>query len=194
MEELNRKMLHSNIIITFILGILWGFLELIEKNILMSNNIFTKSLIISLVTFCILFLSKKIIFYKGSLLIMAAIALIIIFAARGYFFTIMLAIFAQALIAEIIFSFMKFKLAATITASILIFLYSFIHGLVCKSPLSGSYVLYQYNKLFSVITGIQGSNVASFLVLFVFGFIILIVGAIVGWLSFILTKKLIKIK
>lgn len=190
MEELNRKILHSNIINTFILGILWGFIELIENKFLMSNNIFTKGLIISLVTFFILILSKKIIVYKGSLLIMATIALLIIFASRGYIFTIMLAVFAQAFIAEIIFSFIKFKLATTITASILIFLYSFIHGLVCYGSLPGSYVVYQYNNLFSVITGISDSKVAYFIVLLFFGFITLIVGAAVGWLSFILIKKI----
>ena len=194
MENIDQRILHSNIINTSILGIIWGFLELIENKFLMSNNIFTKGLIISLVTFFILIFSKKIIVYKGSLLIMAAIALMIIFAARGYFFSIMLAVFAQAFIAEIIFSFFKFRLASTIIVSTLIFLYTFIHGLVCQGSLLGSYVVYQYQHLFSTLTGISISKEKYLIVLLFFGFITLIVGVAVGWLGFILVKEFDKNK
>ena len=184
MEKLNRKLLHSNIVYTFIFGVLWGLLEIIANEFLVPNNIFIKGLIFSFIAVFVLIFSKKIIDYKFSLLIIATIALLMIFASRGYSLNIMIAIFSEALIAEIIFLSFKFRLTTTMAIGALIFLYSFIHGLIFHGSLPGSYIVYLYNNLFSDLTGISASKNAYFLVLLFFWFVSLAIGIATGWLSF----------
>lgn len=188
MEKSERALLHSNIIYTFIFGVLWGLLEIFANEYLISSNIYTKGLIFSFIAVFVLIFSKKIIDYKFSLLIIATIALLMIFASRGYSLNIMLAIFSEALIAEIIFLSFKFRLTTAMAIGALIFLYSFIHGLIFRGSLPDSYIIYLYKNMSSSIFGI-GLSVNLYAIIIFWGLISVVFGLITGWLGCKLIEK-----
>ena len=188
MEKSERALLHSNIIYTFTLGVLWGLLEILASELLVPNNIFLKGLIFSFIAVLILIFSKRFIEYNFSLLIIAMIALLIISSSRGFSPNIMIAIFFEALIAEILFFYLKFRLSTSIAIGALIFLYSFIHGLVFHGSLPGSYIIYLYNNMFRDLFGIVSSDNVYFVLSF-WGIISFILGLFAGWISWQMTIR-----
>jgi hypothetical protein len=189
MEKLNRKKLHSNIIYTFILGVLWGLLEIIANEFLIPNNIYIKGLIFSSIAVLILIFSKKIINYEFSLLFVSIIALLIIFASRGFSFNVMIAILFEALIAEVIFLSLKQNHITTMAVGASIFLYSFIHGLIFHGSLPGNYITYLYKQMFTDLFGIDISA-EYYLVILFWGLISCLLGITIGWFSWRLCLRL----
>jgi len=94
------------------------------------------------------------------------------------------ALFAEALIAEIVLILLKKKKAAIVLGGLVIF-YSFIHSLIFHGSLPHDYIVYFFNNLFESITGITASY---FVVIFFFGILSIIAGAAVGWLSYKFTE------
>ncbi|MDX9925589.1 MAG: hypothetical protein RBS48_12570 [Ignavibacteriaceae bacterium] len=182
MEKFNRQILHKNIVNTFIYGIVWGLLEIIAAALVNPNNIFINGLIFSFISVFILVFAKKSIDYKFSLIFVSIIALFIILPARGYSLTILIAIFSEALIAEIIFITLKFRLLTSIATGALLFLYSFIFGLISHSSLHSDYLVYFYKKIFSGILGHE-YDANFYFVVSLCGMISLLIGSAVGWLS-----------
>lgn len=190
MEKLNSKDLHSNIIYTFILGLLWGIFEILAVKFLVPNNLFLKGLILSGIAVFVLIISKRIIDYRFSLLVVAVIALILIFAHRGFISSVMIAIFAEALIAEIVLSFLKTKSKTAMLSGALIFTYSFTHGLlICPGTLPDGYINYLLKQMFKEIFG-NGTNVSIEVVIIFWGVFSLIAGVFSGWFSWIFSKNL----
>lgn len=184
MEKLNRDNFHSNIIYTFIFGLLWGILEIIASEFLVSNNFFVRGLIVSSIAVFVLTLSKSLAKYKFSLLIVGAIASILILSSRGLQVNIAIAIFSEALIAELIYLSPKQNQITSMVIGALIFLYSFAHGLIFHGSLPGSFIFYQYNKLFESLFGSTVNKDSYFILIIFFGLICLIAGVIIGWLCF----------
>lgn len=184
MEKLYRTNLHLNIINTFILGVIWGLLEIFADAFIIPHNIFIKGLIFSFIAVIILIFSKQIINYRFSLLPVAAIALMLIFASKGFSINILIAIFSEALIAEIILLSIGNSNITSMAVGALIFVYSFIHGLLFHSSFPGSYINYQYLTSFYSLTGITVSMDAFIVVILFFGFISLVIGLLSGLLIF----------
>lgn len=188
MKKLNRNNLQLNITNTFILGVVWGLLEIFADVFLAPNNIFTRGLIFSFIAVLLLIFSKQIINYRFSLLLTAGIALLIIFASRGFSINILIAIFSEALIAEVLFLSLKINHITSMAVGALIFLYSFIHGLIFHGTLPGSYIDYLYRNMFTGVFGTGTTENINVMILF-WGLISIIAGLLSGWLSWRITIK-----
>jgi hypothetical protein len=191
MKKLNHNNLHSHIINTFILGILWGVLEIFADSFLAPNNIYTKGLVFSFIAVLVLIFSKQIVNYKFSLLFVALIALILILSSKGFSTNILIAIFSEALIAEFISLSLKNNNITSMAIGALIFLYSFIHGLIFHGSLPGSYITYLYRDMFTIIFGAGLTENITVIILF-WGLISIIAGVLSGWLSWRITLKFYK--
>lgn len=183
MDLSQESVLHKKIIYTFTFGILWGIIEIILNSIFSYNNLYSKGIIFSVISVFILLFSKEFTGYKFSLLIVALIAVTIKSAAQGISVNYIIALFAQAFIAEIFFIFFNKKIASIVTGSLIV-LYSFIHSLIFHGSLPGDYIIYFYNKLFEGFTGIKASENIYFVILIFFGTVNLVIGAVSGWLSY----------
>lgn len=188
MKKLNHNNFHLNIINTFILGVIWGLLEIFANAFLVPNNIFAKGLIFSFITVLMLVFSKQVVNYKFSLIFVAFIALMLIIASRGFSINVLIAIFSEALIAEIIFLSIKLNHITSMAVGALIFLYSFIHGLIFHGSLPGSYINYLYRNMFIGIFGIGITDNINPMILF-WAIISIIAGLFSGWLSWKIAFK-----
>src|SRR5690606_40140947 len=78
-----QQILHKKIIYTFVFGVIWGLIEILLNSLFSSANLYLRGIIFSVFVVFILIFAKRFIDYKFSLLIIAAIALIIKSAASG---------------------------------------------------------------------------------------------------------------
>lgn len=184
----NNQTLHKNIIYTFVFGIYWGLVEIFLDWIFQYSNLYVRGIIHSSAAVFILLFAKRFANYNYSLLFVALIALIVKSAYKGAEINFIIALFAQAFIAEIILFFLKEKIAAVLTGGFIL-LYSFIHSLVFHGSLPGNYITYLYTHLFSGLTGISIPKSSYYLILLLFGVISFLIGILVGWLSFLVIKS-----
>jgi hypothetical protein len=183
MEFSEKQINHKYIIYTFVFGMIWGLAEIFLSYLLGNSNLYFKGLIFSAAAVITLLTAKEFAGYNFSLILTAFIALIIKSSAAGIVINLIIAIFAQAVIAEAFLFFKRNKLTYLLAGGG-IFLYSFIHSLIFHGSLPNNYIVYLYNNLFSALTGISAGKDMYPLVLIFFGVLSFLIGLFIGWLSY----------
>ncbi|MHC1737705.1 MAG: hypothetical protein AB9882_06810 [Ignavibacteriaceae bacterium] len=187
MENSHNKTMSERIVYTAAYGILWGILEIVLKGISGSMLLFTRGLLFSFFTLLILLYAKKFADFKFSLIAIAIIAIVVKSASSGLSFSYSLAILLEAVIAEIVLMVFKWERKSALIAGCLIFLYSYIHGLVFHGSLPNNYIEYYYKSMLSGLTGIESTSaVPAFLV---FGVIAGLVGLLAGYVVWLIADR-----
>lgn len=164
-------------------GILWGILEIVLKGISGSMLLFTRGLFFSFFTIFILIHAKKFADFKFSLIVIAIIAVVVKSASSGLSVSYSLAILLEALIAEIVLMVFNWERKSALIAGCLIFIYSFLHGLIFHGSLPNNYIEYYYKTMFSGLSGIEtASAVPAFILFGVIAGLVGLLGGYVVWL------------
>lgn len=164
-------------------GILWGILEIVLKGISGSMLLFTRGLFFSFFTIFILIHAKKFADFKFSLIVIAIIAIVVKSASSGLSVSYSLVILLEALIAEIVFMVFNWERKSALIAGCLIFLYSFLHGLIFHGSLPNNYIEYYYKTMLSGLSGIEtASAVPAFILFGVIAALVGLLGGYVVWL------------
>jgi len=123
--------------------------------------------------------------------IVAIVKLIFSFGAGGL--NSALAIFLEGLIAEYIFSSLGINLISSSLVGGFIVLYPFVHGIAAQTLVFGADFIKFYNIIFRELQMILGKtiNLTILELIMFFAMVYVIIGIIVGTISFFLAKKII---
>ncbi|QLH53462.1 MAG: hypothetical protein CH6_1461 [Candidatus Kapaibacterium sp.] len=132
---------------------------------------------------------------RSSLYLASVVATIKLFFSLGAgAFNSALAIFIEGLLAEAIFGLAKVNLFSSILVGALVLLYPFLHSLFMQTMIFGVDIFKIYNKIlveFQQIVNLQ-TKFGIFEMILIFVFIYLIIGVVVGILSFYFSKNVLK--
>ncbi|HPO54936.1 MAG TPA: hypothetical protein PKY46_02960 [Ignavibacteriaceae bacterium] len=187
MAENNFKHIQEKIVYTFVAGLIWGLLEITLSALTGSLLLFSRGIVFSFFAVLVLLFGKRFVPYKLSLILVALLTIIIKSASSGISVNYIIAIFSEALIAEGILYFLgQSKISAMFLGGIL-FLYTFIHGLLFHGTLPNTYIEYIYKGMLAGLTGIETTSpVLSY---FVFAVLVVVAGIFSGYILWLFTEK-----
>lgn len=183
----NKGLSRQQIARTAVFGALWGVVEVTAGNALHLAKVPFRGVIMALMAVAILACARRFAAYRGSLILIGAIAATFKAGSMGGFvITPMLAIFAEALIAESVFTTMGYGRMTSLIAGILGLLYTFLHGVIMQVFFFGLDIFDVYGNILSEISG---SDVNIYILMALLGIAHVIAGAAAGLVGFKIGHK-----
>lgn len=177
----------QKIISVFALGILWGASEIIIGDLIQTISLPIRGIILTVISIFFIVTTKKIAEFKGSILLLGLIVVILkaVFY-QNIFHSALLAVALLVVVAELcLFIIKDFKKASLIT-SIVLMLYTYFHCIVMHSYYFGRNIFTVYENL---VYGSWGIDISIELILILFFIINLLIGAIAGIIFYRLSEK-----
>lgn len=178
----------QKIISVFTLGILWGASEIIIGDLIQTVSLPIRGIILTVISIFFIITTKKLAEFKGSILLLGLIVVILkAVYYQNIFHSALLAIALLVIVAELFLSIVKdFKKASLITSMILM-LYTYFHCIIMHSYYYGRNIFTVYENL---VYGSWGIDISIELILIFFFIINLLIGAIAGILFYRLSEKI----
>lgn len=177
----------QKIISVFALGILWGASEIIIGDLIQTISLPIRGIILTVISIFFIVTTKKLAEFKGSILLLGLIVVILkaVFY-QNIFHSALLAVALLVVVAELcLFIIKDFKKASLIT-SIVLMLYTYFHCIVMHSYYFGRNIFTVYENL---VYGSWGIDISIELILILFFIINLLIGAIAGIIFYRLSEK-----
>jgi len=186
---------NQQIIFIIAFAILWGISEIFVGDFISSYTLPIRGIVLT--SFAVLFivLTRGEANFIGSLLFLVFVAAILKAAYFGTIFhSALIAVAVQGILAEIIFSTMKDFKKASITTGVVLLLYTFAHGLIAHGMVWGTYIFTTYKNMFRGVFLLDPiSQLPLEIILLIFGVFNILIGIVVGIISFLLSKQLKKL-
>jgi hypothetical protein len=172
---------------TALFGALWGIVEISAGNTLHLAKVPFRGLIMALIAMAMLVCAKRFAPFRGSLLLIGAIAATFKAGSMGGFvLTPMIAIFAESVIAEVVFLFAGYSWISSTVVGATGLAYTFAHGVLMQVFFFGFNIFNVYGNILSNITG---NNMNIYLILSILAVLHLIFGAASGLIGFSIAQK-----
>lgn len=194
LDKLKYNLTAKDLYRTAIMASLWSFIEITFGTWLHITKLPFRGLILSIVAAILLVFAKKILPYKGSLLLIAVITVSIKSTLTGVFIlNPIIAMIMESIFAEFFFSVLKPNLIGSIISGMAVLFYTFTHSIIAQIFFFGFDIINVYVSILGKFINIHSDKQTfAILLLTCYLFIHLILGAIAGWLGFkIATKTLI---
>jgi hypothetical protein len=178
----------QKIISVFSLGILWGAVEIIIGDLIQTVSLPIRGIILTVISIFFIITTKKLAEFKGSILLLGFIVVILkAVYYQNLFHSALLAVALLVVVAELCFFIIKdFKKASLIT-SIVLMLYTYFHCIIMHSYYYGRNIFTVYENL---VYGSWGIDISIELILILFFIINILIGAIAGLLFYKLSDKI----
>jgi len=187
-----EKLSEGNLVNTSVFGAIWGLAEVSLGSFLHASKIPFRGAIMSLVAVLILISARSVLKYKGSLILLGVVtATFRLFLGVGFNITPFIAIFMEALIAEIIINRIGFNRWTSVLSGILIMVYSLSHGLIMQALFLGAdiYKVY-YEMILKVTNMISLPENVVLAIIFSIPFLYIFMGAIAGSFGWSVGKQI----
>lgn len=186
---------NHKIIALFIIAIFWGISEILLGDLIRSYPLPVRGMFLTSLAVVFIIFTKELADFTGSVILLAVIAAIL---KAVYYGTIqhsaLLAVLIQGVLAEVIFYLVKDFKKASISAAVVLMLYTFAHGIIMHGFFWGTHIFTTYKNMFrDVFLFNTLSKFPLEMILIVFGILNIIVGLLLGILTVYLSKKLKKL-
>lgn len=181
-EKLTKKEIYQ----TAVMGSIWGIIEITIGTWMHLSKFPFKGLLLSLIAIFILVISKKIINYKGSLIMIGVLCATLKTAASGAFIlNPIIAIIAESIIVEIIFTVGNYNFITAIIAGAMALFYTFMHSVIAQLFFFGFEIIAVYEKIFSkILPFVPSENITAYLIFGIYGAIYVIFGGLAGLIGY----------
>lgn len=179
---------NQKIISVFTLGLLWGVAEILIGDLIETLSLPVRGIILTIVSVFFIITTKKIAQFKGSILLLGL--LVVILKAvyyQNFLHSALLAVIILVVLAELIYIFVSDFKKASITVSTILLIYTFAHGIIMHNFFYGRNIFTIYENL---VYGSWGIDISIELILILFLIINLLVGAITGIVFYRLSEKI----
>jgi hypothetical protein len=176
-----------------VFGTLWGLSEISLGSVLKSLNIPFSGAVLSAIGLIIALVGRSFVPKKGSTLFIGVIAMLLkLFSLGGVIIGPMVGIFSEALVAEIVFSLMgRPRRVSFLLAGALGVTWTLLQPFVTGSLLFGRTLFVVWLDLLDTGTRLLGLDAnAAFVIVTALLAIYLLIGCVVGWLSWDLARQL----
>lgn len=186
---------NHKIIALFIIAIFWGISEILLGDLIRSYPLPVRGMFLTSLAVVFIIFTKELADFTGSVILLAVIAAIL---KAVYYGTIqhsaLLAVLIQGVLAEVIFYLVKDFKKASISAAVVLMLYTFAHGIIMHGFFWGTHIFTTYKNMFRDVFLLNTlSKLPLEMILIVFGILNIIVGFLLGILTVYLSKKLKKL-
>lgn len=188
---MKKNIENNEMVITALFGSLWGVVEISLGTLLHASKIPFSGTLLTAFAVVIITISRSFINYKGSIIAISSIAATLkLTTVPGFNVTPFIAIVAEGLIGEIIYSIFLYNLFSCITAGSLIMLYTLIHGLLMQGIFFGFKIYDIYIEIMDGIgkaIGYDGviSNILIPLIICIYIFL----GSFAGWFGWKVSRR-----
>ncbi|MBL1211813.1 MAG: hypothetical protein HND52_00530 [Ignavibacteriae bacterium] len=170
---------NQKIVTVVSLGILWGISENIIGDLVQSFSLPIRGMVLTIFTIFFLINTKKLAPFNGSIIITGLIAVLLkAVYYQTIFHTALIAVILMAVFAELFFILIKDFKKASISASIFLMIYTYVHAIIAHNYFYGRNIFTQYKNL---VYGSWGLNLSIELILLLFLLINVIIGAAAGY-------------
>jgi hypothetical protein len=188
---MEQDLKNKEIILTAVFGALWGIMEISLGTLLHASRIPFRGTMMTIAAVVIITISRSFINYKGSVIAVCSIAATIkLITLPGFNITPFVAILAEGIIGEIIFSSFSYNLFTSVITGSAILLYTLAHSLVMQGIFFGFGI---YNVYLDIMNSIgrainYNGRISSVMIpLIVFFYVLL--GSAAGWFGWRSAKR-----
>lgn len=191
LQKISERLSVTDINRTGVLASLWAFVEIGIGTWLHAARVPFRGLILSTVAAGLLIFAKNILQYRGSLVILGIIAVIIKSTLTGVFIlNPIIAILLESICAEIIFIFVKPSAFGSVIAGMGVLFYTFLHSVIAQIFFFGFDILSVYISIIGKFIKLNVEHTTfALLIIISYMFLHLILGAVAGWFGFRIALK-----
>jgi len=191
MKLIKHKLSRQEIIYIAILAGIWGAVEITLGTTLQIAKVPMRGMILTFLSAIILIVSRRLVDFRGALILIGAICAGFKVASMGGFvLTPVIAIIAQSVLAEIVFAVLKYSLFSSIFAGVAVMFYTIVHMIGAHLLFFGFEIVKIYDGIYRELHKLLPTPIENF---YVFAFVLIIIyfviGAIAGIIGFRIAEK-----
>jgi hypothetical protein len=182
--DIVTKLNREEVLFTALFGALWGVIEVVPGTILHMARMPMRGFILAFSAAVILVCAKEFARYRGSLILIGAVAASFkAMSAGGFVLTPVLAIILESIACETVYLLPGFKPIKPVIAGAAVMLYTFLHSIAAQLIFFGMNIFDIYNEMLIKTFGKMLNGNYVVIVLTAFALAHIIAGAIAGYLG-----------
>lgn len=171
---------------------MWGVAEIIIGDLVQAYSLPVRGIMLTAIALFFIINAKILADFKGSIILLGLIAIILkAVYYQTIFHSALYAVLVQIVLAEMLFFTVKDLKRFSILTGIVLLLYTFAHGIIMHGYYFGTHIFTAYKNLLRGVWLLDPISQSSLeLILVFFGMLHALVGLLVGWLTFLMMKKI----